>query len=367
MRVRFKGVETARWLRTEDAQTAIEALEPGFREDPLSALDSPTCDVDLAGRCLKAFTLRTHANTESRAAARQVLMRAKPGARALHWILHSGAYQTADLVLEPRFLDSIVHCLIAEKADDHVVTWMQSPTPQYLADLPNKQAHSWKGIMLMLLAEHRVFWSNNDMNSAFKPLLQAFVFNDGSLPAPRDQRIGMRSGVTWTLQQLRNSANRSVDPKQYDRFIALYRRIVSTDERILLQLDLAHLSLFHPSTPQADSAFQHIMSWAGISEEEPFHQRYFRPSSKAVAQYIFLFVVRTARMLADQDRLSDARQALRMGHAHIPELFQMRDIGLLKFTEDGHEFDRDKYLQKKGNKSRRNNVLAARRQQGHFW
>jgi hypothetical protein len=260
-------------------------------------------------------------------------------------------------------MNFIIHCLTAEKGDDHVTTWMQSKTPKHVANLPLKQASAWKGVMLMLLVEHRVFWSNNDMNFAFMPLLKAFVWNEGPPLQPHEQRIPMRQSVTWTLQQLRNSANRLVDPKQYDRFIALYSHYYSASEPLLFKLDLAHLSLFHPSTPQAESAFQHILSWPNISKEEPFYQRYFQPSSKVVAYYILAFVVRTARMLASQGRHSDARQALRMGHAHISELFQMRDIALLKFTEDGHEFDMDKYLQKKRNISRRNNILAARRQQ----
>lgn len=194
LRIKLNGVRTCPWLKgvpSVNAEVAFEALDPELRQDPLSILSSPACDIELVGRCLEAIVLRTHAQTDSRAAARDRISRLKAGSRALHWFLHSRSYETADLALQPRFASCIVHCLTAEKGDDRVMTWMQSTTPEHLADLPNWQAHSWKGMIARQLIENNVFWSNNDMNSAFMPLFKAFMWNIGPPQKPIDQAISL--------------------------------------------------------------------------------------------------------------------------------------------------------------------------------
>lgn len=366
-----KGVQPGAWLETRDADVALEALEPGLRDRPLAAFNSPTCDLDLAGRCLEAYAVNVHAETETRAAARQRFISAKPGTRALHWLLQSGAYQTADLALEPRFTNFMIHCLAAENSDERVMTWLQTRhMPEHLALLPPKQATSWKGIMLMLLVEHRVFWSNNDMNFAFMPLLKAFLHNRGPPLQPLDGEIPLQQAVIWTLQQLRYSANETVDPKQYERFVALYKLLFSHTEPHLFELDLAHLSMFHPSMPDPNLAFQHITSWPEISEESSFHHRYLQPKTKAVAQYMLQFVVRTARMLADRGRITDARKALSTGRTSLPDLFQMKDIHATGKWIADKSFDRAQYTKNSwGMRSRKrlDAILTARQEQGNFW
>lgn len=369
LRINHKGVETCPWLKDRDADAAEEALEPVWRHDPLSVFDSPTCDIELAGRCLEAFALRAHERADQRADVRRQLMTAKPGTRALHWLIQSGAYQTADLALEPRFSTFTAHCLTAERSDERVLTWVQSAlNPGNLASLPHKQASAWKGVLLMLLLEHRVFWSNDDLNLAFMPLLKAFMWNIGPSRQPLDREIPLQQSVIWTLQQLRNSRNQSVDPKQYDRFTALYKKQFSNSDDHLYQLDLAHLALFHPTTPRADLALQHILSWPTISEQESFYQRYLQPKNKPVAHFMLHFIVNTAQMLATQDRTSDARHVLRIGKSLIPDLFKMQDVwhAVENFRRGRDAFDRRRYFARESegisaaSMRRKSDVVAAR-------
>lgn len=375
--IKQKGIETCPWLRGREADAATDALEHVYQADPLPALESPSCDIELAGRCLEAFVLRAHEQTESRADARKRLMIAKPGTRALHWLLQSGAYPTADLALEPRFLTYTAHCLTAEGNDERVITWLQSGhVPEHLKHLSYKQARSWQGVLLMLLVEHRVFWANDDLNLAFMPLIKAFMWNQGPPRPPTEREIPLQQSVVWTLQQLRNSRNASVDPRQYDRFTALYKRHFANTERHLFDLDLAHLALFHPTHPSADLALRHILSWPHIAKDEPFYQRYLQPQAKAIAYYIMQFVVWTARMLAqDPKRTAEAREALRIGRVQLPELFNMQSISrtVQDVKSEDRAFDRTVYFKVRKvdanngySVQRKFDVLAAKRR-GNFW
>lgn len=70
--------------------------------------------------------------------------------------------------------------------------------------------------------------------------------------------------------------------------------------------------------------------------------RYLRPQSKLVALYMFMFIIRTARMLVREDRVADARRVLDIGRSTIPGLFAMQDVRktLASFGQTAGRFDK---------------------------
>lgn len=101
------------------ANAALEAVPEDLRNDPTQCFSRSDTSIDLAGKCLEAFTshqdlMRT--KSESRAVFRKI----QPGARALDWIQDFGHDTTFDFAVNFRFMDHLAHCLVAEGNSDLV-------------------------------------------------------------------------------------------------------------------------------------------------------------------------------------------------------------------------------------------------------
>lgn len=55
--------------------------------------------------------------------ARSTLTNAKAGTRTLRWLVGTGIYDEADLSLNPRLFNCLIHCLAGEKGRAFIWDW----------------------------------------------------------------------------------------------------------------------------------------------------------------------------------------------------------------------------------------------------
>jgi hypothetical protein len=149
------------WLMSLNLNSIQAALPSGLREQPLQFFAGSSEDLTIAQHCLESYiaTTRTDRSKDEQRKA-YISAPSKPGSTALAWLLEN--YETADLSLHFGFLRSLVHCLIAERGENRIWTWLKIPhTPAVLLTQPLKEKVAWRGAVLRFLVESQAYWSGN--------------------------------------------------------------------------------------------------------------------------------------------------------------------------------------------------------------
>lgn len=109
---------------------AASSLPEDLRAEPLAASKRADITIDLAGKCLAAFSHT--ARTSSRDSARQKIVQEKAGSKALAWLWKTKNEGSLDFLKDVRFMNTLADCLVAEGREEYLWQWMRlEHTPQF--------------------------------------------------------------------------------------------------------------------------------------------------------------------------------------------------------------------------------------------
>jgi hypothetical protein len=136
----------------------------------LRVLDDAHSSLHEVARALEIFVFK-HQRQESESLHGTIsrFEHAKPGQRALLWLLKSNAIRDIAFLEHPTVLRSVSHCLVAEGGLRWLQDWL-TQTDNPLASLPKSEAlvpdltdRFWRGRVLLNTVEAQANWTRNPL------------------------------------------------------------------------------------------------------------------------------------------------------------------------------------------------------------
>jgi hypothetical protein len=248
--------------------------------------------------------------------------RAKPGRRALLWLLNSDAVRSWAYLTHPTFLRAVSHCLIAEDGLKYLLQWIlveDNPlSPATAGQRIGKQNAFWRGSLLLHTMEAQAYWTENDL------LLEDSVDTWQSLcrrASDQGSYISPALSAKWTNARLTvEGGERHLSSTKFDEFVhSIHFWLPHDQDEVAFKQ--AHLLLHHPDGADT-SAFLDILK----RNENATSCKLLAPTHEPGNRFMFSAIGQLARQLAQQGLLRDAHWALDFGREHMPELFSMRKV-----------------------------------------
>lgn len=306
------------WLQSlSGCESALPAI---LRERPLDIFSGDSRDLKLARRCLESVLATLSAN-RSRNEQRKELNRPDclAGSKALRWLLR--IIDEVDLSAGLGFLRALVHCLVAEgpAVERDIWQWLENAhIPAILSSKPAYEKHSWRGAVLLFLAESQAFWANDGcLDQSIKSFEHAcgatFDVQNTESPLYLSKSV---AGI-WIYDQLYfNGASKHTNVDVYNSFVRRLR--LWTKDVVDRDFKRAELLRVHPLAPTA------LPSLAFVRDHCDRHDRSAFVLDLLPSKTAFGFLVSTARLLNEQGYLAEAHWVLDFGRKEMPEQFMMK-------------------------------------------
>ncbi|SMQ54864.1 unnamed protein product [Zymoseptoria tritici ST99CH_3D7] len=303
------------WLGRIDVD--VELLPPQFRDRPLDLFADNSRDLPAAQRCLEHYIKSTSSNRskdEQRAAYSGDQNR--PGTKALAWLLRD--YDSADLSLNLGFLKALVHCMVAERGEHHIWTWLKAPhIPTVLESQPGHERIAWRGAVLRFLVESQAYWYEgaDGINAALRTFEDSCTLSvpyESGWQADPLRVMHQLSGVWISRQLLQKGANSLADVRLYDQFISRLGLWNTTVQRAFARAELLRT---HPSRPTAVESLEFLRRYQA-AEARPIFLRELFDSWAG-----FAFLVNNAKALEREGYKEGARWMLDIGLLEMPSYF----------------------------------------------
>ncbi|KAK4498035.1 hypothetical protein PRZ48_010691 [Zasmidium cellare] len=304
------------WLSRLNVEQCVAALPASLAPDPLLVVEQSGDDVELLEKCLRAFTAKICAQHLPQNEERAAIANARAGVRALRWLTaRPGLYAeklTGDLI------QLIVHCMVAERADEFIWEWLLVDQDANVRSRNNPDFKVfWKGFVARCFLQSTAYWGEkgervNDACTIFRQYL-----NKG----PKWGVPMAYSGSWLRTHLLKRGDHEKVAPSLYATFIHGLRVWQSGPSD--LEFTRARLLLVHPTDPDPLPALRFIQKHDSPEPKDPFTQDLFNPRGHQVATLLFSHLLQIAQTLSRGGRTSEARYILDFGRRTIPMYFDL--------------------------------------------
>lgn len=311
---------TEKWLRGLALKhPAGAAAQP----DPeiLHTLDNRKASIESVTSSLERFIRPLHTAENTKDFAQGQIAAHKVGTKALWWLLSSGLYHQSDLLLHPKFFKLLVHALVAELRGNRIydLLLLDEP-PALLASEGKKQLQTRRGDTLQDAVRAIAFWApdSESVNRSYACWLGA---HNTSLPGRKQLGLGIPlSRAYFPLKSLFLSTNSScVHTSVFNGLVEFLERV--EPDSFEMSFEKSRLYLHHPVKANADLALDILGRAANATTRTASMSRKFAVNGERSGAMIFLYFVRTAQVLAKEERMGDARWVLDFGHTRRPEPF----------------------------------------------
>jgi hypothetical protein len=276
-----------------------------------------------AARALELFVFRyQRRDTESLHETMSRFERAKPGQRALLWLLKSNAVRDIAFLKHPTLLRAISHCLVAEGGFRWLQDWLtQEDNP--LSSLTDPEVRElgqpdnfWRGRLLLHTMEAQAYWTRNPL-FLVEPLKTFASIIDHVV----EQRTFMSFSMAgkW-LETTIMSAQDNAPILSEPTFMRYLRNVRFWDQSADLEgFRIAKLLTKHPTQPDGDMLLG-ILKLHQHSAH-PIIQAQLEPTNPLGNKSLFSALIHLAKLLAQQGSLTDAHWVLDFGRVHMPDIF----------------------------------------------
>lgn len=294
-------------------------------EEGLRVLDDANSSLHDVARALECFVLR-HQRHDSKASheIRGVFNLAKPGQRALIWLLKSGAMGDSAFLEHQTFLKAISHCLVAEDGMKWLRDWLtahQSPLAPAVKSGDVVIGHSlWRGRLLLHTMEAQAYWTES-------PLLledSLGTFDSITLQASQTRLFVASSLAGRWIEKMIFSPRDAACYLSTPSFDTYLRSIQFWDQRHdFAAFRVARLLLSHPSRRDGTALLSILKHHEHTAHSAV--QTFLDPAYPQSHKALFSSLVDLAKLQARQGLLEDAHWVLDFGQKHLPNLFARRN------------------------------------------
>lgn len=303
-----------RWIGDSVPELCRDAVPADFRADPLSFFESGRDDLEIAGHCLDYYIVQQHEDLSPRSQMHNRFLQDHAGQRALLWYIKDDIFDRNDVMLQPRFLRGIVHCLVAEGASERVADFIRlAPSPSALSSISGRADQTWKMYMLRSLLESAGYWADDDLNWSLRLCL--------SLCGTKTYQSVTYLAVEWMCLMLRSTSTKAVIPELYNQFIGI---IQGHSDSTRTQWLLAGVTLNHPTCPSANHLTKFLDVAVDIAPLDPFIANLLRPRTAGEASRLYGIVCDAARLLYRERRIESAKALLEQAFDKFPLVFRRR-------------------------------------------
>lgn len=313
--------QTRGWLSSLDPIKSVGALPPTAHANPLSVLEDPATDMDLATRGLAAHVARVNSSAAGKDGLRAQYAETMPGRRALQWYLEAEAYDKFNILLHPRFFDLAAYCLVAEEAESYVwQLWYTKHVPASVTAM-GRPGWSWKGLVLRSLVQSRMAWSEDRLALGAGLETVAQALRDGASRKHHPEKyINLGTAGVFVQRYAVKTDPKYLDPRAFDRLIKM---TATWQSEGLTHRDyaLADLQLRHPSRPGPWPAYRWLSRFeARVNHSPDLRERFLEKGSRGSLGF-YMFLILLAQRLGQQGHAEEARHVLDIGKARLPQLF----------------------------------------------
>ena len=204
---------------------------------------------------------------------------------------------------------------IAEDAEEYIIEWLQTEVPQSTDN--TRESGKWRGVLYRGLIEGHLVMQTDF--SADRAIQTFFTINEATQKAKRDWTRRVSKGenvpapptVTMSTQPaafalikgLTLGTLHNTNSEAYDKFVAFRSRAL-VQEPYSRNLELAALSLAHPTRPKSDQAVALIDEYYN-SARGPVKPEYV-PSSPRARKSTSMFFARAVKLLRSDGRPAEA-------------------------------------------------------------
>lgn len=310
---RHKGASPrCKWLSTLHRRQCRAALPPVLARDPLLVLEqADSDDFEQIKLCLGTFIADAHASAPTKSEAQKVLREARAGTKALRW-LRERPHLFDDRVV-PEFIDYIVHCLVAEDADQIMWHWLSVAHKINSRDI-------WKGMTVRSFLENKLFW-NEEPRILNQVLAEFLRMADTTRPG----EYTLWCAASWLSRQLLfDELGAVVDVRLYDRYVDRLSKWIKDPKD--LERNFVRFRLHRPTSPDPLPALRFIQHNMPEENRTPFVQHLFKPKDGRTASMVFLFLIREAQVLHRAGYVAESHSVLDFGKHILPKYFDMGQL-----------------------------------------
>lgn len=322
-RVRDHEFDPNAWVTSLSQASPTRSLPAKLASDPIKVFEGNINSLDTVSMCLETF-ISAHGR-RPKLEARVSYEAAKPGSKALKWLLDTGEWQRFDFVLHATFLRALAHCLVGEKQDRFLEQFIfldRQSTSESASDEPylKRNNYYWRGRTLLHFCQAQAFWTAKPLVLE-DPVRSYLLISSAAMKA----KVYIPTHVCglWLIKTLRSSGPRARS-ESYEDFIH-FLKVWSSDvgQRRFTE---ALLWLRHPEGPHVEPALAFLQDLEADAIQSATVEDLFRPARADLSQIVYFLFVLTAQTLKTHGRLPEAKWVLDLGLQRAPGLFAMGRI-----------------------------------------